>query len=340
MELFKTYSLKKYAMKKYLLTISTLLFCLFSYGQANDSLLTKTEFHSEISNLSGKIKTLEKNYSDSIMSRSQFHSEISKLTRNIKMLEKNNAELKHTNSIQKNQIDSINLRLSVANSNIRKIADSLHITVSNILTSNRQTQNQIKDINQTITNRTLYWIIGILAVALLSLIVFLVLRNKLSSNAKYLSSQIVKTNETLQNEAIKLDSKLVEILQSQLSILKEERKTKATPTAEPDHKLPLRVGDEIHRMRKRLENMPPDVKGLSALKNSLQRLEEEFNEDGYTMEDLLYKKYVDGMKLEARFVDNPDIPKGEEIITDVLRPEIRYKGVVIRVAKVEVGKSY
>ncbi|MBK6446353.1 MAG: hypothetical protein IPF81_13985 [Bacteroidetes bacterium] len=76
----------------------------------------------------------------------------------------------------------------------------------------------------------------------------------------------------MQNEAIKLDSKLVEILQSQLSILKEERKTKGTPTAEADHKLPLKVGEEIHRMRKRIENMPQDVKGLSALTNSLAKV--------------------------------------------------------------------
>ncbi len=298
-------------MKKYLFAISLLLFCANIFAQTADSILKKSEFHAEISKLTGKIKTLEKN----------------------------NSDLQQTNSIQKKQLDSITSQLSVAQSNIQQIADSLHITVTNVSSSNKQTQSQIQDINQTITNRTLYWIIGILAVTLLSVIVFLVLQSKLSSSTKNLDSQIAKTNETLQNEAIKLDSKLVEILQSQLSILKEERKTKGTPTAEADHKLPLKVGEEIHRMRKRIENMPQDVKGLSALTNSLQRLEEEFNESGYTIEDLLNKKYVDGMKVEARFVDNPDIPKGEEIITDVLRPEIKYKGVVIQVAKVEVGKS-
>ena len=86
--------------------------------------------------------------------------------------------------------------------------------------------------------------------------------------------------------------------------------------------------------------MPKDIKGLNALTNSLQRLEEEFNHTGYTIEELLGRKYIDGMKLEARFVDNPNLLKGEEIITDVLRPEIQYKGIVIQVAKVEVGKSY
>lgn len=299
-------------MKKYLILIFLVLFCSNLFSQSPDSILKRSEFHVEISRLSEKMKSFEKN----------------------------NSNLAQTNLILRKQIDSISSELVIARSNIQQIADSLHITVTNVSTANKQTQNQIQEINQTITNRTLYWIIGILAVILLSVIVFLVLRNKLSSSTKHLDSQISKTNATLQNEAIKLDSKLVEILQSQLSILKEERKTKGATTTEADHKLPLKVGEEIHRMRKRIENMPQDVKGLSALTNSLQRLEEEFNESGYEIEDLLGKKYVDGMKVEARFVDNPDIPKGEEIITDVIRPQIKYKGVVIQSAKVEVGKSY
>ena len=53
-------------------------------------------------------------------------------------------------------------------------------------------------------------------------------------------------------------------------------------------------------MRKRIENMPQDVKGLSALTNSLQRLEEEFNDSGYSLEELQGKKYVDGMKMAAK----------------------------------------
>jgi hypothetical protein len=144
----------------------------------------------------------------------------------------------------------------------------------------------------------------------------------------------------LESEAIKLDSKLVEILQTQLTISEVERKAQGAVASEPDHRLPLKVGDEIHRMRKRIEYMPKDVRGLNALSNSLTRLEEEFNDNGYELEELLGTKYVDGMKIEARFVDNPDVPKGEEIITDVLRPRIKYRGQVIQIAKVEVGRSY
>ncbi len=275
---------------------------------------------------------------DSIIKKSELQSEIFKLNTRLNKLEKSNSQLSQSYLVQTNKLETIASSLKLAQSNIQQIADSLHITVANVSSSNKQTQTQIQDINQTITNRTLYWIIGILAAALLTVIVFFVLRNKLSISTKDLDSQISKTNSNLINESIKLDSKLVEILQSQLSILKEERGSIITSNA--DHKLPLKVGEEIHRMRKRIENMPQDVKGLSALTNSLQRLEEEFNDSGYNIEDLMGKKYVRGMQVEARFVDNPNIPKDEEIITDVLKPEIKYKGEVIQVAKVEVGKSY
>ncbi|MDR3504360.1 MAG: hypothetical protein P4L79_17470 [Legionella sp.] len=299
-------------MKNHILSLSLLLICTNIFAQTPDSLLTKSKFYSEISILKRKVITLELS----------------------------NTYLQQTNSILKKQIDSVTLQLSVVQSNIQQIADSLHITVNNVSSANKQTQGQIQEINQTITNRTLYWIIGILALALLSVIVFYILGNKLSSNAKNFDSVIAKTNESFQNEAIKLDSKLVEILQTQLSILNAEGNIKRTPISEVNHKLPLKVGEEIHRMRKRIESMPQDVKGLNALINSLQRLEEEFNDSGYEIENLMGKKYVDGMKVEARFVDNQNIPKGEEIIIDVLRPQIIYKGSVIQVAKVEVGKSY
>jgi len=299
-----------YGMKIYILSFILAMFCGRIFAQTHDSALTRSEFHREILRLSEKITTLEKY----------------------------NSDLKKANYTQKKQVDSIGSKLSVTDANMQKIADSLHITLTNVSSANEKTQGQIQDINHTITNRTLYWIIGILAVSLLSMAVFFVLRNRLLANTKNFDSQITHTNETLQNEAIKLDSKLVEILQTQLSIVRDERKT--SDVVKTDHKLPLKVGEEIHRMRKRIEAIPREVKGLNALSNSLQRLEEEFNESGYEMEDLLGKKYVDGLKMEARFVDDPSIPKGEEMITDVLRPEIKYKGVVIQVAKVEVGKSY
>lgn len=280
---------------------------------------------------------------DSKPKQSEARSQIDQLSRDLSELKRSNRDLQRTVALQKQQIDALALQLSTSQSEITKLSDSLRTTASDVSSVSQQTQGQLQDINHTISNRTLYWTMGILIVVLLSVVSFFTLRNKQTTSARNLDSQIAKTKqalEGLESEAMKVDSKLIEILQSQLSIAEAERRAPSAVASEPDHRLPLKVGEEIHRMRKRIAYMPQDVKGLNALNNSLKRLEEEFNDNGYELEDLLGKKYVDGMKIEARFVDNPDIPKGEEIITDVLRPRIKYKGQIIQIAKVEVGKSY
>lgn len=278
--------------------------------------------------------------SDSTVSKAEFQKAILKLSAKIKNLEMRNFEIINSSLSRQKLIDSLSSQLSMTKTRIEKVKDSLSVVGSNVSISHLQTSQDIQGINNTISTRSLYWIFGFLFVALLSLLVFFGLRIKLLSTTRNLDSQIAKTFENLQSEAIKLDSKLIEILQTQLSLLTQEEGAKSKTNDETDHKLPLKVGEEIHRMRKRILNMPQEMKGLNALTNSLQRLEEEFNNSGYFLEDLMNKKYVDGMKVEARFVDNPDIPKGEEIITDVLRPQIMFKGIVVQFAKVEVGKSY
>ena len=51
-------------MKKNLLTISFILLSAHIFAQSFDSILTRSEFRSVISKLTGKVKTLEKNNSD------------------------------------------------------------------------------------------------------------------------------------------------------------------------------------------------------------------------------------------------------------------------------------
>src|SRR6266404_2317211 len=276
---------------------------------------------------------------DTKTNQSEIRYRITQLSRDMNELKRSNGELQRAAAQQKQQIENLTQQLSTAQQEAGRTAESVRTTDSKVTSISKETQGQIQGINQTISTRTLYWIIGILAVALLSVFSFFTLRNKLASNARDLDSQITRTKDALEAEAVKLDSKLVEILQTQLSISEVERNSKIVATSEPDHRLPLKVGDEIHRMRKRIAYMPQEVKGLSALSNSLKRLEEEFNDNGYELEELLGSRYADGMKVDARFVDNPEIPAGEEIITDVLRPRIKYKGEVIQIAKVEVSKS-
>jgi len=163
------------------------------------------------------------------------------------------------------------------------------------------------------------------------------LKNKLSQSSKILGVQILKAREELETEAIKLDSKLTDILETQLKIFNEKTATSGKQEAEIDHTLALRVGEEIHRMRKRLENMPPETKGMGALTNSLMRLEEEFNSNGYEIVDLMGKPWNEGLNVSARFIPSDKLKPGEEIITRIIKPQINYKNNLIRAAEIEVS---
>jgi hypothetical protein len=152
---------------------------------------------------------------------------------------------------------------------------------------------------------------------------FFTLRRKLSLVKEILEKQI----ETLKAESLAADSKFTELLETSLRI----------SNPEPDHYLAMKAGQEIHRMRKRIENMPSDTKGLGALKNSLQRLEEAFNHQGYEIVDLLGKHFTEGLAVHARFVPSDELGPGEQVITKVIQPQINFNQVLIRVAEVEVS---
>jgi hypothetical protein len=253
-----------------------------------------------------------------------------------------NYEMKNMAALQK--------QILLSQTNISRIANAMNIPV---LANPANPAADMTQVNQSIGSVKLYGAILLLLLLFLGFRVYTDMRMKLQTTTQVLDSQITLAKHDLEKyiyqlekEAINIDNRLVQVLHQQLSIIKEDRAARImeNPIEQfipvTDHRLPVKVGEEVHRMKKRIENMDKEVKGLGALVNSIKRLEEELKGNGYEMEELMGKKYVDGMKMEARFVDNPDIPPGEERITDVLRPEIKYKGEVIQVAKVEVGKSY
>lgn len=262
-----------------------------------------------------------------LIEKTEFDIQMKKMTEAIAGLKKSNRELKNSILEQKNKIDTL-----------RKLLDTKEeIIKKNIETAKEDTGRQILGINKTISIRSLIWVIFGIVILLLGVIVYFVLKKKLSLNKRTLEEQISKTREGLEAEAMKLDSKLMEILETQLRIFKEKAQETQDTEKEIDHSLALRVGEEIHRMRKRIENMPADVKGLGALKNSLMRLEEEFNENGYEIIDLLGQPWNDGLTVSARFIPSDDLKPGEEIITKIIKPQINYKGVLIKAGEIEVS---
>lgn len=170
-------------------------------------------------------------------------------------------------------------------------------------------QNVLAETGRVKSSEPAYWRIAFFAVILITVLLFLLMRRKLSLTTAQFNREIRDIREGLNNDN----------------------------TAEPDHTMPLRIGQEIHRMRKRIANMPRETKGIGALENSLKRLEESFNESGYEIIDLLGQPFMEGLTVHARFVPSETCRPGEKIISKVIQPQINYKGVLLQAAEVEVS---
>jgi hypothetical protein len=258
--------------------------------------------------------------------KKDFDYEIRKMSNAIKDIKKSNKELKTFFIKQNNKIYTLE----------KLLENKEEVIKQNIETLKEDNNRRILGISRMITIRSFVWIFLGMGTLLLGVIAYLILRKKLLLNKRTFEEQISKTREVLESESIKLDSRLMEILEAQLQISKTQIQGPQKEN-EIDHSLPLRVGEEIHRMRKRIEAMPTDVKGIGALKNSLTRLEEEFNENGYTILDLLNKPWNDGLTVSARFVPDENLKPGEHVIKKIIKPQINFKGVLIKAAEIEVN---
>lgn len=154
-------------------------------------------------------------------------------------------------------------------------------------------------------------------------------------------TQIRNTKKSLEEESLKLDAKLIEVLETQLKVQQEESQIQLTHlTDKSDHPLALKVADEIARMQKNISRMDPDIKGLKPLEKGIERIQDNFAANGYEMTDLLNKKFDDRMTIEVvNVLDDESLPKGDKIISRVIRPQVLHNGILIQRAQVEVSQN-
>ncbi|HQU91422.1 MAG TPA: hypothetical protein PLK77_03955 [Pyrinomonadaceae bacterium] len=269
--------------------------------------------------------------------------ELRRINGQLNSIKDSNKELQIAVSSQKDQIEELNKKLSEVQSELENVSTTSNRSIATLSSENGEVSGRVGEIENTISRNNLLFALLWLAIAISGIAGFLFFFRKMAKIAVSETQNVDTVAHVDLNglsEANARDIEFLDVLKGTYSLLRERTIPDSSVTETLDHKLPLKVGDEIHRMRKRIENMPQDVKGLGALKNSLSRLEEEINEAGYVMVDLMGKDYNDGMMCEARFVEDSSVPPGKELITDVLKPQINHNGQVIQVAKIEVGKSY
>lgn len=208
--------------------------------------------------------------------------------------------------------------------------------------TNDEMNKNVNTLSENIASNKTIAIIGIIAAIILLAIVFVILRSKISSKDsaidKIRSAQdsLAAAQKSMQEESEKLDSKLVELLEKQMTAQPVVTESKSS---EPDHSFALKVGDEIAKIETNLSKMDPEVKGYKQLKQALKRIKDNFNAHGYEIVELLGLDYNDGMPFETQFVPDDTLPEGKRIISGITRLQINYKGEMIQSAKIVVREN-
>ncbi len=232
------------------------------------------------------------------------------------------------------KLDTISAQLDANAKNIHTTANALGIKIEE---TDKSSNVKISSLSNSISQTSLYFILAFIGVALIIGAVYWFLGRKINLGKQDVEDQIKRTKKTVEEETIKLDTKLTELLDSQLKVLQVE--TTAKPSNdEIDHSLALKVADEIMRINKNLSAMDSDIKGIKQLSAAVKRIQDNFLANGYEVLELLNKPYDKRMKLiVSNTISDETLKPGQEIITKVIKPQVNYKGVMVQSAQVEIS---
>lgn len=239
-------------------------------------------------------------------------------------------------------IKTLNENISVLEKKLQESIKANQLTVEQLNQLDKTTAQTAATIYDSITARTIAAFIGLILALGLIATSYLLLRKKQSQSTEDLSSQVKLALDNVrqtEENIVKSDIQLADRLHEVLTHLKEQAKIIPViqQNNEPDHSLPLKLADEIHRMRKRIAALPEDTKGLKPLSKSLERLEDELSEQGYEIIDHTGMEFSENLSIQSRFIPSDDLEQGQSIISKVVTPQVNFKGVMIRMADVEVN---
>jgi hypothetical protein len=236
------------------------------------------------------------------------------------------------------KVDSLSSLIETNRSNINTLADNLGTKIQE---TGQQAETRISELGGDVEKNRLYWIIASLVTLLLGAMMYLFLGKRIKSSQTDVETQIRNTKKSLEEESLKLDNKLIEVLETQLKVQQEESKNQPTTTSEKtDHSLALKVADEIVRMHKNISKMDSNIKGLKPVEKGIERIQANFAANGYEMINLLNQEYDERINCDViNFTTDETLPKGTRIINAIIKPQVNYNGVLIQRAQVDVSQN-
>ncbi len=275
------------------------------------------------------------------------------LDKEIKPLTQKVNSLQSANSKLKSEIRSLNTKLSVANKSIdslrTKTQDNSNAIIQSanelgikIKETGSKNEGKITEVSESLSKNSLYGIIGVLSAILLSGLLYLLLSKRQQTDKTDFIDQLSKTKSSIEESLVKEFAKQTELMDSQLRLIEQQKNTlQATPNAEPDHSLALKVASEINLIERNINLMDSKTKGLKQLHASVGKLKDNLSANGYEMPELLDKQFHQGMKvIVISSIPDENLEKGQETITKILIPQVNYNDKMIQTAQIEVSVGY
>jgi hypothetical protein len=280
------------------------------------------------------------------VTQEDLEKEIKPLTQKVNSLQSENSKLK-------SEIGSLNAKLSNANKNIDSLITKTQYNSNAITQTANQLGIQIKEtgdknegkiteVSESLSKNSLYGIIGVLSTILLSGLLYWLLRKRQQSDKTDFIDQLSKTKSSIEESLVKEFGKQTELMDSQLHLIEQQKMTlQATPNAEPDHSLALKVASEINLIERNINLMDSKTKGLKGLQASVVKLKDNLSANGYEIPELLGKLFHQGMKvIVTSSIPDENLEKDSEIISKVLIPQVNYNDKMIQTAQIEVSVGY
>jgi hypothetical protein len=260
----------------------------------------------------------------------QLKTETQSQSATIKQLQTELEQLKLQSKTMESKSDSVDNELAARISSNAAVSDANHQEATNKITT---VENASKSNYHSLT---LWGTLSALILLIIAILIYVVLHKGISKGSDAITS-IRKAQDNLQEESVKLDTKLVELLDKQIQVQKDV--TSSTSKEIVDHSLALKVADEITRIEKNLLRMDPEVKGYKALIKAIERIKNNFSANGYEIVTYMGQPYNEGMRINADFIIDEELPHGTRTITAVSKPQIHYKGQLIQKATVTVSQN-
>lgn len=247
----------------------------------------------------------------------------------------------------KSQIDSLQKKCDKLAGNQKADKTELATSIGKTNEEISKTNEKVQATEDVLSSRSLCGFLGIivLIIALIAVVWVFLKKFKLGSSSiddvrKAQSSletaqeNMRKAQEKLQEEAMQLDSKLIEILGKQPIV-----PPTVASEGELDHSLTLKIADEIIKIEMNLSRMDESIKGYKQLTKGVQRIKDNFRANDYEIVDMLGKPYQAGMKAAVTFVTDENLEPGQQIISRIIKPQVNYKQIMIQAAQIEVSQS-